>query len=318
MEKFLLGLLEDVKEFHLKVTGMPMPFSPQMLTGERRLKRGEFLDEELQEFGDATSTADQADALVDLIYVALGGLLEMGIHPGEAFKLVHDANMKKVGGANKRGSQYEAAKPAEWKAPDWGTHLNDRGVYRGLKPRKKILLLGYGRHGKDTVAEILRDTRGYRFTSSSFTCAEHVMLPYFKTLGEEWAARVEVEGTTAVPGRPPFYANSKECFEDRHNHRATWFQEIERFNSPDKSKLGQLIFSQNDIYVGLRSKREFAAVKNAGLYDVCVWVDATDRLPAEDRSSCTVEPWMADYVLDNNGSLEELKFNLDQLMESIS
>ena len=31
----------------------------------------------------------------------------------------------------------------------------------------KLLIIGHARHGKDTVAEILRDTHGYDFVSSS-------------------------------------------------------------------------------------------------------------------------------------------------------
>ncbi|MNL63682.1 hypothetical protein D3C87_1878370 [compost metagenome] len=53
------------------------------------------------------------------------------------------------------------------------------------------------------------------------------------------------------------------------------------------------------------------------MFDYAIWVDASDRLPPEDASSCTVEPWMADFVLDNNGTLEDLKLNLQQLMGSL-
>src|SRR6185369_672766 len=45
------------------------------------------------------------------------------------------------------------------------------------KPR--IVLVGHGRHGKDTVAEMLRDEYGFSFCSSSLFCAERVMMPAF-------------------------------------------------------------------------------------------------------------------------------------------
>jgi dephospho-CoA kinase len=32
----------------------------------------------------------------------------------------------------------------------------------------------------------------------------------------------------------------------------------------------------------------------------------------------SLEQWMADFTIDNNGTLEELKFNLDQLMTHIN
>lgn len=163
------------------------------------------------------------------------------------------------------------------------------------KRNPKILLLGYGRHGKDTVAEMLRDLKGFSFTSSSMFCAERVVFPH-------------MAGS---------YSNAQECFDDRHNHRALWYDLITAFNVPDASSLGRAIFSEYDIYAGLRNSTEFHACKNAGVFDVSVWVDRSKVLPPEDRSSCTVEPWMADYVLDNNGSLENLSFNLEQLMPRI-
>ena len=161
--------------------------------------------------------------------------------------------------------------------------------------KPKILLLGYGRHGKDTVAEMLQDRYGFSFTSSSMFCAERVVFPRMADL----------------------YSNAQECFEDRHNHRARWYDLITEFNKPDASALGRAIFAEYDIYAGLRNSTEFHACKNAGVFDVCVWVDRSKHLPPEDRSSCTVEPWMADYVLDNNGDLDDLAFNLEQLMPRI-
>jgi len=331
--------LAMVERFHQTVTGLPIPQYPTRLSPERKAKGLEALREEVNEFEDAANAADEADALVDLIYFAYGRLLEMGIRPGPAFQLVHDANMKKVGGTNKRGSLYEAAKPDEWRAPDWDwlfmTEIEGRGQYVGLKrrdttliqpkhnpydgaslPKRKVLLLGYGRHGKDTVAEMLRDHYGLSFTSSSLFCAEKVMMPAFLRARQEWLS-TPLGPETGKTSIPMLYDSVEACFNDRHNHRKFWFDEIERFNTPDKASLGKAIFAEHDIYCGLRSKREFAAVKNSGLYDVCIWVDRSDHVPPEDKSSCTVEPWMADYVLDNNGTLEELRFNLDQLMTSL-
>ncbi len=315
--------LDKVSIFHRAITGLPFAKQPTLLAGERLEKGIAHLSEELIEFEDAVTIEDQADALVDLIYVAAGRLHEMGIEPGPAFELVHAANMNRVPGVNRRGSEYEAVKPAGWQAPNWTKHLNllqdddySQGHYVGLSRKNnpwdgvetvkpKILLLGYGRHGKDTVAEYLRDHYGYKFTSSSMACAEKVMLPAFRDIDDEL-------------GHGWKYQTAEECFNDRHNHRAFWFQEIERFNTPDKAALGKMIFESNDIYVGLRSKREYAAVKNAGLFDVAIWVDASDRLPPEDKASCTVEPWMAELIIDNNGTLEELHFGINQLMENLS
>jgi hypothetical protein len=48
--------LSDVEQFHLKVTGLPMPDVPTLLTGDRFNKRDQFLEEELEEFENATTS----------------------------------------------------------------------------------------------------------------------------------------------------------------------------------------------------------------------------------------------------------------------
>ena len=99
-------------------------------------------------------------------------------------------------------------------------------------------------------------------------------------------------------------------------HRTAWYNAIRDFNRPDATTLGRAIWEDNDVYCGLRSSAEFHALRNAGVPDLVIWVDAGERVPDEDKSSCTVEPWMADLVLDNNGSMDELRVNLKSLLET--
>jgi hypothetical protein len=58
-------------------------------------------------------------------------------------------------------------------------------------------------------------------------------------------------------------------------------------------------------------------MQNTGVFDYCIWVDRGNVLPEESKDSMSLEQWMADYTIDNNGTLEDLKFNLDQLMINI-
>jgi hypothetical protein len=164
----------------------------------------------------------------------------------------------------------------------------------------RMMVVGHGRHGKDTVAEILRDVFGARFVSSSWFMAEKVVFPYFKELN---------------PGK---YASVQECYDDRANHRSTWFDLIASTNKDDLTTLGRAIFSEYDLYVGNRNAREFHALRNAGAFDVSVWVDACERLEyREPRTSLTVEPWMCDYVVDNNGTLADLERHVFSLMDNL-
>jgi len=113
------------------------------------------------------------------------------------------------------------------------------------------------------------------------------------------------------------YYNEEECYADRHNHRAEWYDAICNYNVPDAAKLGQEIFKAHDIYCGLRNKREFFAMKNTGVFDYAIWVDRSMHLPLESTDSMSLEQWMADYTIDNNGSLQDLEFNTTQLLSFI-
>lgn len=110
----------------------------------------------------------------------------------------------------------------------------------------RMMVVGHGRHGKDTVAEILRDQFGATFVSSSWFMAERVVFPRF---------------CRTQPGR---YATAQAC------------------------------------------------------YDVSIWIDAGERLEyREPRSSLTIEPWMRDFVIDNNGSTVDLGRNIASLMGTL-
>lgn len=162
----------------------------------------------------------------------------------------------------------------------------------------KILIIGYGRHGKDTVAEYLRDKYGLTFKSSSMHCAENAVFPALK----------DMYG----------YKTVEECFADRSNHRKEWYDLISKYCEKDPSRIGREIFEVSDMYCGLRNKREFHSIRNNGIVDVVVWVDRSDWLPPEDESSNTLKPWMADYIIDNNRDIDELYRNVDDLMRRLN
>ena len=162
--------------------------------------------------------------------------------------------------------------------------------------KKKLLVIGHGRHGKDTVCEILRDKYGYSFESSSQFCSR---LFIYDMLKDKYG-----------------YETEEQCYADRHNHRQEWYEAICDYNVPDAATLGRAMFAEYDIYCGLRNKREFFAMQNTGVFDYAIWVDRSDHLPPESKKSMSLEHWMADFTIDNNGSLADLEFNVKQLMLS--
>ena len=81
-------------------------------------EREAMMREELQEFHDAVSEAQCLDAIVDLIYFAIGTAVQFGWPLNEAWNLVHEANMQKIVGETKRGFKVDMKKPEGWKPPD--------------------------------------------------------------------------------------------------------------------------------------------------------------------------------------------------------
>lgn len=160
----------------------------------------------------------------------------------------------------------------------------------------KFMIIGHARHGKDTVAEMFRVHGGFNFKSSSLMCCEIFI---YRTLKEKYG-----------------YENILECFEDRQNHRAEWHDLITDFNIPDRTRLSREIFSRAPIYVGIRHPEEYMAAREAGLFDLGVWVDASKRLPPEDSSSNKMYPELADIIIDNNGTVAETQNRVVRLLRT--
>lgn len=163
----------------------------------------------------------------------------------------------------------------------------------------KLLILGMARHGKDTVSEILRDDFGLSFQSSSMFAAEHVVQP----------AMVEYLNIS--------YDTLEDCYEDRVNHRAFWYDAISAYNEVDKARLAREILSKYDMYVGMRSAREYEAA--LPLFDAVAWVDASRRgLPPEPASSMSIQ-FDPDSmtVIDNGGTLADLRQQVAQFVQTL-
>lgn len=129
--------VSDVEEFHRKF-GLLYEGRPRALTAELAEFRQRFLQEEKDEYVShsqscslAIQNCDEAevtyqlahmlDALVDLVYVAIGTAHLHGFDFREAWRRVHAANMAKVRASraedSKRGTVYDVVKPADWLPP---------------------------------------------------------------------------------------------------------------------------------------------------------------------------------------------------------
>jgi hypothetical protein len=160
----------------------------------------------------------------------------------------------------------------------------------------KLLVIGHAGHGKDTVCNILQGY-GWTFESSSRILLDELIFP---TLKDKYG-----------------YTDSEQCFIDRVNHRQEWFELLAAYNADDAAKMGKLIFSKYDIYCGLRNVHEYNAMLEEQLFDYCIWVDASKRLPPEPKESITLTEYAADIKLDNNRDLQWLRVQIDKLVYKI-
>ncbi len=105
------------------------------------------------------------------------------------------------------------------------------------------------------------------------------------------------------------YQSLEACYADRVHHRATWFELIRAYTAEDPARLAREILQEHDVYVGMRSSVELLASR--AMFTHVVWVDASQRHPAEDRASCQLTAADADSVLDNNGDILALSKAVD-------
>lgn len=111
----------DIAEFHRKF-GLEYVGHPRFLPEDIRQFRFDFMSEELTEYDNSGNDLEQQfDALIDLVYVALGTAHLHGFDFREGWRRVHEANMRKVRcerpGDSLRGSTWDVIKPPGWTAP---------------------------------------------------------------------------------------------------------------------------------------------------------------------------------------------------------
>lgn len=131
-EIFSPKMFEDVAAFHEKF-GLEQENTKTLvgalfgISEEEWKLRHDRLQEELDEYWDAVNAGNDVetlDALVDLVYIALGTAYRRGWDFNEAWRRVHEANMAKERGkpsTSKYNSGFDIVKPEGWQPPN----LND-------------------------------------------------------------------------------------------------------------------------------------------------------------------------------------------------
>ena len=119
-------IVKSVYDFNRRVILMPDTLPMQPLSSELRDWFVKALTEEIEEFAQAWEADEfvgQVDAILDLIYFAVGRLQQMGLTEVQTmtcFNAIHQANMTKRRGLQaKRGNvEADAVKPDDWVSPE--------------------------------------------------------------------------------------------------------------------------------------------------------------------------------------------------------
>lgn len=133
-----MSYFDDVGAFHVRF-GLPRAGdhrAPELPTYDVARYRLRFLDEELAELETALMVGDlalAADALADLVYVALGTAHLLGLPFDAIWAEVQRANLAKERATgpddarSKRGHALDVVKPAGWRPPDHRPALRRAG-----------------------------------------------------------------------------------------------------------------------------------------------------------------------------------------------
>lgn len=149
---------------------------------------------------------------------------------------------------------------------------------------KRLMIIGHGRHGKDTVAACL-EAFGHQYVSSSRYVGEHCVWP-------SW-------------GKDRYFS-MEDCYEDRLMCRKTWKQLIRAYNTPDLTRtITEMFDAGMTMYVGMRDKDEFEAARNKYPDMQILWV-YNPRIPEETTECFDIERPRDAIVVLNDGGLRDL------------
>lgn len=291
-------LNRTLNRFHQEVIDLDIPENPARLSDRRKAWAVSAFEEETKEFRDAEELADDSvgnapatekdilldelDACIDLAYFALGRPDEMGFNIDRAWSNVQYSNMLKRRGmvvSRPLGDGGDAAKPERWRPPN---HENSG--------RSRICVIGDGRSGKDTVAQMICERfPGYQFASSSWFALNHF-------LWDMWGK--------------DYFPDKQACFAERSLHRMSWRATIRKWLDGDEGKLGRELFQHYDIYCGCRAVEEMCGMMREGLVDLIIWVERPG-VPPDSSNALTAE--FADVILSNDGSYLDLKMQVDRI-----
>ena len=116
-----------VRAFH-ETMGQSERATPGEVDGATETMRRKLIEEEIGETFtamDERELPEFVDGLIDSLYVIYGTLAVYGVDADAVFDLVHQANMRKVGGPKREDGKF--LKPEGWQPPDVAGELLRQG-----------------------------------------------------------------------------------------------------------------------------------------------------------------------------------------------
>lgn len=144
---------------------------------------------------------------------------------------------------------------------------------------KKILLVGYGRCGKDTAGEYLAQVTPLRFAG---TTSRYLAKYVAQKLGR----------------------SEEEVYATRHIDRMLWKQIGDEIRADDPSLLIRESLQHGEIGGGVRDIAEVIAAREEGLVDLIIWIENV-WVPVD--PTVTFTPRECDLVVQNNWDLPQKK-----------
>lgn len=126
-------LQKDISQF-MSACGQELPDSPSLPADEVRALRRSLLAEEVEEYAEAEDDDDLAgiaDAIGDIVYIAVGTAAAYGIDMEPIWNEIQRSNMDKIDkstGKVSRRADGKILKPSNWRGPDIEGELRKQGL----------------------------------------------------------------------------------------------------------------------------------------------------------------------------------------------